>query len=139
MSDVEMSETSIVAVESRETQLAKEWIRATKYNDDSENVFKNLFHELLSKQVFSCFETSQASILKASVNEDKCQERIFSVLEYFLFGEDPSTGYAKLQSQNKPPQLCGKMFKFGDPTFSCRSVCVFTSRLDINGMILFLF
>jgi E3 ubiquitin-protein ligase UBR2 len=43
-----------------------------------------------------------------------------------LCGEDPSGGLKKLKSLNKPQQLCGKMFKYGDPTFSCRyttSIC----------------
>lgn len=118
-----MSETAIVEAESKEIQLAKEWIHAMKYNDvDSPDVFKKLFHQLLSKQVFGCFESIQTPILKVNIKEDKCQDKIFDVLEYFLCGEDPLTGFAKLQSQNKPPQLCGKMFKFGEPTFSCRSV-----------------
>lgn len=117
MSDEEMDELSMMPVESKESQIAEKWIDEIK---NGTNVFKRLFFQLLSKHALSCFEVTQTQILKVSVKEDKCQEKILNVLEHFLCGEDPSSGFAKLQSQNKPPQLCGKMFKYGDPTFSCR-------------------
>ena len=120
MSDVEMTEAPAMVADSKEALLAKEWIDAIKHSDDGASVFKNLFFQLLSKHVFTCFETSQTQVLKVNIREDKCQEKIFNVLEYFLCGEDPSSGFQRLQSQNKPPQLCGKTFKYGDPTFSCR-------------------
>ncbi|XP_067091771.1 E3 ubiquitin-protein ligase UBR2 isoform X2 [Osmerus mordax] len=41
-------------------------------------------------------------------------------LEWYLCGEDPSTGLAKLQQSNQPSQLCGHVFKVGEPTYSCR-------------------
>uniref|UniRef100_A0A8C7SJ68 E3 ubiquitin-protein ligase n=1 Tax=Oncorhynchus mykiss TaxID=8022 RepID=A0A8C7SJ68_ONCMY len=41
-------------------------------------------------------------------------------LEWYLCGEDPSTGLAKLEQNNQPSQLCGHVFKVGEPTYSCR-------------------
>ncbi|KAI1894448.1 hypothetical protein AGOR_G00115920 [Albula goreensis] len=41
-------------------------------------------------------------------------------LEWYLCGEDPSTGLAKLEQSNQPSQLCGHVFKVGEPTYSCR-------------------
>ncbi|XP_031435449.1 E3 ubiquitin-protein ligase UBR2 isoform X1 [Clupea harengus] len=43
-----------------------------------------------------------------------------SPLEWYLCGEDPSTGLAKLEQNNQPSQLCGHVFKVGEPTYSCR-------------------
>ncbi|KAJ8248270.1 hypothetical protein GJAV_G00240210 [Gymnothorax javanicus] len=41
-------------------------------------------------------------------------------LEWYLCGEDPSIGLAKLEQSNQPSQLCGHVFKVGEPTYSCR-------------------
>lgn len=122
MSDEEMEVVPFMAADSREACLAKEWLRAVNLEEttNSPDVFKNLFFQLLSDNVFPCFEVINAQTLKVNVKEEQCQETILNVLEYFLFGEEPSAGLEKLQKLNKPPQLCGKMFKFGDPTFSCR-------------------
>ncbi|XP_041922732.1 E3 ubiquitin-protein ligase UBR2 isoform X3 [Alosa sapidissima] len=43
-----------------------------------------------------------------------------SPLEWYLCGEEPSTGLAKLEQINQPSQLCGHVFKVGEPTYSCR-------------------
>ncbi|KAM6956516.1 E3 ubiquitin-protein ligase UBR2 isoform 1-T1 [Aplochiton taeniatus] len=41
-------------------------------------------------------------------------------MEWYLCGEEPSTGLAKLEESNQPSQLCGHVFKVGEPTYSCR-------------------
>uniref|UniRef100_A0AAR2KYN6 E3 ubiquitin-protein ligase n=1 Tax=Pygocentrus nattereri TaxID=42514 RepID=A0AAR2KYN6_PYGNA len=41
-------------------------------------------------------------------------------LEWYLCGEEPSLGLAKLEQSNQPSQLCGHVFKVGEPTYSCR-------------------
>ncbi|XP_026858311.2 E3 ubiquitin-protein ligase UBR2 isoform X1 [Electrophorus electricus] len=41
-------------------------------------------------------------------------------LEWYLCGEDPLVGLAKLEKNNQPSQLCGHVFKVGEPTYSCR-------------------
>uniref|UniRef100_A0A8C1UEU4 E3 ubiquitin-protein ligase n=1 Tax=Cyprinus carpio TaxID=7962 RepID=A0A8C1UEU4_CYPCA len=41
-------------------------------------------------------------------------------LEWYLCGEEPSVGLAKLEQNNQPSQLCGHVFKVGEPTYSCR-------------------
>uniref|UniRef100_A0A8C2EYH2 E3 ubiquitin-protein ligase n=1 Tax=Cyprinus carpio TaxID=7962 RepID=A0A8C2EYH2_CYPCA len=43
-----------------------------------------------------------------------------SPLEWYLCGEEPSVGLAKLEQNNQPSQLCGHVFKVGEPTYSCR-------------------
>ncbi|KAG9344547.1 hypothetical protein JZ751_011218 [Albula glossodonta] len=39
-------------------------------------------------------------------------------LEWYLCGEDPSTGLAKLEQSNQPSQLCGHVFKKHEPNIS---------------------
>lgn len=41
-------------------------------------------------------------------------------MEWYLCGEDPELGFSKLEQTNKPSHLCGRVFKVGEPTYSCR-------------------
>uniref|UniRef100_A0A9J7ZMB7 E3 ubiquitin-protein ligase n=1 Tax=Cyprinus carpio carpio TaxID=630221 RepID=A0A9J7ZMB7_CYPCA len=50
-----------------------------------------------------------------------------SPLEWYLCGEEPSVGLAKLEQNNQPSQLCGHVFKVGEPTYSCRYSALKTS------------
>uniref|UniRef100_A0A8C9TIB9 E3 ubiquitin-protein ligase n=1 Tax=Scleropages formosus TaxID=113540 RepID=A0A8C9TIB9_SCLFO len=45
---------------------------------------------------------------------------LLAPLEWYLCDEDPSAGLAKLEQSNQPSQLCGHVFKVGEPTYSCR-------------------
>lgn len=107
-------------------ELGKKWInwRLRELRE-----FRSIFSKHLSEHVYKCFELHSEPNLKAVINEEKCQRTIFAPLEYFVCGEDPKTGFQKLQSMNSPSQLCGKVFKVGEPTYSCRdcghdSTCV---------------
>ncbi|XP_043095710.1 E3 ubiquitin-protein ligase UBR2-like isoform X2 [Puntigrus tetrazona] len=54
-------------------------------------------------------------------NEDLLAQLLLqSPLEWYLCGEEPSLGLAKLEQNNQPSQLCGHVFKVGEPTYSCR-------------------
>ncbi|XP_051504014.1 E3 ubiquitin-protein ligase UBR2 isoform X2 [Myxocyprinus asiaticus] len=54
-------------------------------------------------------------------NEDLLAQLLLqSPLEWYLCGEEPSVGLAKLEQSNQPSQLCGHVFKVGEPTYSCR-------------------
>lgn len=59
-----------------------------------------------------------------------------SPLEWYLCGEEPSVGLAKLEQNNQPSQLCGHVFKVGEPTYSCRysvnTPSLLDSHLDCN-------
>uniref|UniRef100_A0A803XXK0 E3 ubiquitin-protein ligase n=1 Tax=Meleagris gallopavo TaxID=9103 RepID=A0A803XXK0_MELGA len=55
--------------------------------------------------------------------EEMVQAAIFYPLECYLFGEDPDTFLEKLQ-QSGISQLCGKVFKGGETTYSCRDCAV---------------
>lgn len=115
MSEVEMRENP----ESDFGELGKKWInwRLRELRE-----FRSIFSKHLSEHVYKCFELHSEPNLKAVINEEKCQRMIFAPLEYFVCGEDPKTGFQKLQSMNSPSQLCGKVFKVGEPTYSCRFV-----------------
>ncbi|XP_056148374.1 E3 ubiquitin-protein ligase UBR2 [Lampris incognitus] len=45
---------------------------------------------------------------------------LLAPLEWYLCGEDPAVGLAQLEHSNQRSQLCGHVFKVGEPTYSCR-------------------
>ncbi|XP_031758769.1 E3 ubiquitin-protein ligase UBR2 isoform X2 [Xenopus tropicalis] len=58
-------------------------------------------------------------------NEDMVvQHVLLGPMEWYLCGEDPAIGFPKLKQANKPSQLCGRVFKVGEPTYSCRDCAV---------------
>uniref|UniRef100_A0A3Q2DY53 E3 ubiquitin-protein ligase n=1 Tax=Cyprinodon variegatus TaxID=28743 RepID=A0A3Q2DY53_CYPVA len=44
---------------------------------------------------------------------------LLAPLEWFLLGGEPASGLAMLQQNNRSPPLCGRVFKVGEPTYSC--------------------
>ncbi|CAL8258816.1 unnamed protein product [Lota lota] len=45
---------------------------------------------------------------------------LLAPLEWYLFGEEPALALARLENSSQPSQLCGHVFKVGEPTYSCR-------------------
>ncbi|XP_067901224.1 E3 ubiquitin-protein ligase UBR2 isoform X1 [Heterodontus francisci] len=52
------------------------------------------------------------------------QHILLGPMEWYLCGEDPAVGITKLEKANKSSQLCGRVFKIGEPTYSCRDCAV---------------
>uniref|UniRef100_A0A452QID1 E3 ubiquitin-protein ligase n=1 Tax=Ursus americanus TaxID=9643 RepID=A0A452QID1_URSAM len=55
--------------------------------------------------------------------EESIQMSIFTPLEWYLFGEDPDICLEKLKHSGAF-QLCGKVFKSGETTYSCRDCAI---------------
>ncbi|XP_062910214.1 E3 ubiquitin-protein ligase UBR1 isoform X1 [Mobula hypostoma] len=55
--------------------------------------------------------------------EEQAYHVLLQTLEWFLFGESPEAGFAKLE-QNNTSQLCGRVFKGGETTYSCRDCAI---------------
>lgn len=60
------------------------------------------------------------SCLNWNFNEEKAQRVLFSPLEEFICNGDPPTVLAQLSKLENPPSVCGRVFKMGEPTYSCR-------------------
>ena len=54
------------------------------------------------------------------IEEEDVQKFFFDPLERFLCAGDPKEMFQKLSSLNAPQAQCGKVFKVGEPTYSCR-------------------
>ena len=54
------------------------------------------------------------------IEEEDVHKYFFDPLERFLCAGDPKEMFQKLSSLNAPHAQCGKVFKVGEPTYSCR-------------------
>ena len=54
------------------------------------------------------------------IEDDKVHKYFFEILEKFLCNGEPKEMFEKLSSLNAPQTQCGKVFKIGEPTYSCR-------------------
>ena len=63
---------------------------------------------------------SPTPMLELDIEEDDVKKYFFDVLEKFICGDDPKEMFKKLSSLNSPQTTCGKVFKVGEPTYSCR-------------------
>lgn len=58
---------------------------------------------------------------QSHIDENLVQDILINSLEKFLcVDEDPEKIFKSLPEKNDPPSVCGKLFKMGDPTYSCR-------------------
>ena len=68
----------------------------------------------------SSYKTSKDPILNITLRDEPFQNLVLNPLEWFLFGEEPCEARRKLLELNNPPTLCAKIFRNGEPTYSCR-------------------
>ena len=55
------------------------------------------------------------------IDEAKVKEELLDPLEMFICCDtNPESVFKSLAGQNAPPSQCGKLFKMGDATYSCR-------------------
>ncbi len=57
---------------------------------------------------------------EAHVDEEAVRSLIMAPLERFLLNGEPQEELARLSSLNQPPAQCGKVFKFGNLSYSCK-------------------
>ncbi|XP_015515354.1 E3 ubiquitin-protein ligase UBR2 [Neodiprion lecontei] len=104
----------------------------------------NVWMDKMSKGLLSCAHFKEhwriwvpkiyspepnGSCLDWSFNEEKAQKILYSSLEEFICNGNPQEVLQQLSQLDNPPSVCGKVFKMGEPTYSCRecgmdSTCV---------------
>lgn len=52
--------------------------------------------------------------------ESLAKQEIIDVFLEFILGENPATALEKLRLEGNTATVCGKVFKNGEPTYSCR-------------------
>uniref|UniRef100_A0A8C0UL47 E3 ubiquitin-protein ligase n=1 Tax=Cyanistes caeruleus TaxID=156563 RepID=A0A8C0UL47_CYACU len=83
--------------------------------------FQATFLQCLAKHVPNIYSAEMDPLVEKQ--EEMVQAAILYPLECYLFGEDPDIFLEKLQ-QSGTSQLCGKVFKGGETTYSCRDCAV---------------
>ncbi|XP_034933670.1 E3 ubiquitin-protein ligase UBR2 [Chelonus insularis] len=58
--------------------------------------------------------------LNWSFDEDMAQKILYNTLEEFICNGDPQQVLQQLRQMEKPPSVCGKFFRVGEPTYICR-------------------
>ena len=71
-------------------------------------------------QYVPCVYTSQLDI-DTAYEDRRAKKLLFRPMEVFLCdSSDPEEEFRRLKERDDPPDLCGKVFKMGEPTYSCR-------------------
>uniref|UniRef100_A0A8C3HHS2 E3 ubiquitin-protein ligase n=1 Tax=Chrysemys picta bellii TaxID=8478 RepID=A0A8C3HHS2_CHRPI len=83
--------------------------------------FQAAFLQQLAKYVPNIYSAEMDPLLEKQ--EEMAQKQIFDPLEWYLFREDPDVCLEKLR-QCGVSQLCGKVFKSGETTYSCRDCAI---------------
>jgi E3 ubiquitin-protein ligase UBR2 len=80
------------------------------------------FRNYWSKNVPKLYSPSiNCDCLNISYNENEAKNQLIIPLERFITGvRSPETIFSKLNQIDDPPTLCGRVFKSGEPTYSCR-------------------
>ncbi|KAM4690769.1 E3 ubiquitin-protein ligase UBR1 [Rhinophrynus dorsalis] len=97
-----------------EGQIPSTWL-------DSTVDFASAFHNHLAKYVPHIYTDEMHPEVERQ--EELAQGSILTPLEWYLFQEDPSVFMEKLRHSEAPP-LCGKVFRGGETTYSCRDCAI---------------
>ncbi|XP_023176717.1 E3 ubiquitin-protein ligase UBR1 isoform X3 [Drosophila hydei] len=95
----------------------KEWRLALQAGTLTRNDFIDYFKKLAPKffEVHNEMET-----VKCMFKEELANEEIINKLVEFMLGDNPKTALEKLRLEGNTATVCGKVFKNGEPTYSCR-------------------
>uniref|UniRef100_A0A5F8GZ53 E3 ubiquitin-protein ligase n=1 Tax=Monodelphis domestica TaxID=13616 RepID=A0A5F8GZ53_MONDO len=110
--EVQAIDRSLLECSAEET--AGKWLQAT---DLTREVYQHLAHYVPKIYCRGPNPAPQREDMLA-------QHVLLGPMEWYLCGEDPAFGFPKLEQANKPSHLCGRVFKVGEPTYSCRDCAV---------------
>ncbi|XP_052273758.1 E3 ubiquitin-protein ligase UBR2-like isoform X2 [Dreissena polymorpha] len=102
---------NLTAPEFNQKSLVEEWL-ATYFKSDFLKVLKKHWREFVLV-VFQSYDDP--------AHEERLANKfLLHPLEYFLCNGDPEVVFRQLKEVDQPSQLCGHVFKTGEPTYSCR-------------------
>ncbi|RZB39562.1 zf-UBR and/or ClpS domain containing protein [Asbolus verrucosus] len=98
-------------------EIVQEWLTMFEKNILTPTEFRQHWKVWVPK-IYS--PSVNESCLNWRFDEERGQKILFNVLEEFICNGDPSSVFTKLSEMDKPPSVCGRVFKLGEPTYSCR-------------------
>ncbi|ELW48112.1 E3 ubiquitin-protein ligase UBR1 [Tupaia chinensis] len=102
------------------TELPQPSQRLASWWDQQGDFYTAFLHHLAQLVPEIYFDEMDPDLEK---QEENVQMSIFTPLEWYLFGEDPDICLEKLKHSGAF-QLCGKVFKSGETTYSCRDCAI---------------
>ncbi|XP_011198244.2 E3 ubiquitin-protein ligase UBR1 isoform X2 [Bactrocera dorsalis] len=101
----------------------KDWRLKYQAGTIKNSDFTEFFQKQSRKYFHFRYEREQDATrpsLKITFNEAGAKEHIINVLMEFVLGDNPTIVLDKLQQEGNTATVCGKVFKNGEPTYSCR-------------------
>lgn len=116
MGDESMS--SLEASDAHVDVILKLWFKKFKENSLSIADLRSFW----AKEVPIIFSPNRdCDCLNINYDEDAAKVKLFESMERFIAHSDqPETVLSSLKLLDHPPMLCGRVFKGGEPTYSCR-------------------
>ncbi len=71
----------------------------------------------------------------AGREERRAKRLLFRPMETFLCGGEPEAIFKELKQLDNPPQICGRVFKMGEPTYSCRLVYFYLAFFTVHCLV----
>uniref|UniRef100_W8AD24 E3 ubiquitin-protein ligase n=1 Tax=Ceratitis capitata TaxID=7213 RepID=W8AD24_CERCA len=101
----------------------KDWRLKYQAGTIQKQDFTDFFQKQSRKYFHYHYEAEQDTTrpsLRCTYNEAGAKEHIINVLMEFVLGDNPKIVLDKLQQEGNTATVCGKVFKNGEPTYSCR-------------------
>ncbi|XP_071832675.1 E3 ubiquitin-protein ligase UBR2-like isoform X2 [Apostichopus japonicus] len=108
----ECEERLLMETLKRPAVIAQQWNQCSDYNSLKAQV--NNFLKATVPVVFKSGELQQAD------EGQNYKDLLFATFEWFMYGGEPKTIIQELKKDDIPSQLCGHVFKSGEPNYSCR-------------------
>lgn len=113
--DVDLTPVSTSSIDTKE--VVNKWLEKHKEGVLSESTFNDYWRTWVPK-IYS--PPINEPCLNWSFPEDEAARVLFQPLEMFICDDDPAALLQRLTQLDQPPAVCGRVFKMGEPTYSCR-------------------
>ncbi|KAJ8971803.1 hypothetical protein NQ317_010778, partial [Molorchus minor] len=121
--DIDMSFKEVTDVKEFTSKVVEKWRDNFEKGCLTSVHFEELWRVWVPKIYSPSLEAGLNTNLNNTIflfNDDLGQDILINTLVEFICNGDPSTFFKQLSELDKAPSVCGKVFRFGEPTYSCR-------------------
>lgn len=106
----------LASLQPDQTVLA-EWLRKMQEDTLTAGDLRSYWRDVVPR-IYS--PSPNCDCLNLAYDEENAKVYLFSMLEKFMCADEPEQVFEQLKALDEPPALCGRVFKNGEPTYSCR-------------------
>ncbi|XP_039257407.2 E3 ubiquitin-protein ligase UBR2-like isoform X1 [Styela clava] len=104
----------------------------SRYLATDNNSFEEEFRLYLRDEIVKIIRTDGSWSVGSILHQDVAKGLLNNII-WWLFNDDPEQTLLHLEELNNPQHICGRVFKPGEPTYSCRDcamdpTCVFCQQ-----------